>query len=178
MIKGIGSYWLLAWRVVPFSLPRFRRTWRPVKQQMWSVGDAGRQLSDAFLLRRAGIMNISDMEMPGLLAPTCFPAFVWSCQGTQDADAFRAGRAHHLSLHAPKSHRAEAFQLQAAFFQWQRARCAVDRMQLQEMKLKTPAVPEVAPVELNKVRAYLHRVAWKKTGGLLKRVLTLKIFKP
>lgn len=53
----------------------------------------------------------------------------------------------------------QAFQLQAAFLQWQRA--AVDSLKLKEFQLAAtlPPPPREAVVELSKVKAYLQSVA-------------------
>lgn len=53
----------------------------------------------------------------------------------------------------------QAFQLQAAFFQWHRARSSADRWALKELAAKATAGVATAPgplVEVEKVKAYLH----------------------
>lgn len=77
----------------------------------------------------------------------CFTSNRLSCRKT----ACQAYKVHHAS--------SQAFQLQAAFFQWQRARSSIDRVALQEMKIKIAKCPTestLAMVELTKVKAFLH----------------------
>ena len=58
----------------------------------------------------------------------------------------------------------QAFQLQAAFFQWHRARSCADRWALKELRAMAATAGEVTTtgrlVEVEKVKAYLHSVAW------------------
>lgn len=59
----------------------------------------------------------------------------------------------------------QALQLQAAFFQWHRARRCADRCALQELRAATAEATAATTtagrlVEVAKVKAYLHSVAW------------------
>lgn len=77
----------------------------------------------------------------------CFTSNRLSCRKT----ACQAYKVHHAS--------SQAFQLQGAFFQWQRARSSIDRVALQEMKIKMAkfsAASTLGMVEVTKVKAFLH----------------------
>ena len=75
---------------------------------------------------------------------------------------FPHGKSPQIPL--PDLARRQAFQLQAAFFQWHRTRSCADRWALKELRAMAATAGEVTTtgrlVEVEKVKTYLHSVAW------------------